>query len=92
MPLTGIQIDAIYHTSLVFGNVEYFFGQGIHRTVPGKTHHGQPMEKLRMGRTELPMEVIQEYLESLAQIYTPEVRGTLNGSVFCILFCATDPD
>ncbi|OKL58343.1 hypothetical protein UA08_06571 [Talaromyces atroroseus] len=72
MSLTGIQIDAIYHTSLVFGGVEYFFGQGIHRTVPGTTHHGQPMEKLHMGRTELPNEVIQEYLDSLAQIYTPE--------------------
>lgn len=73
MSLTGIQIDAIYHTSLVFGGVEYFFGQGLHRTVPGTTHHGQPMEKLHMGRTELPIEVIHEYLESLAQIYTPEV-------------------
>ncbi|KUL91172.1 hypothetical protein ZTR_00652 [Talaromyces verruculosus] len=72
MSLTGVQIDAIYHTSLVFGGVEYFFGQGLHRTVPGTTHHGQPMEKLHMGRTELPIEVIQEYLESLAQIYTPE--------------------
>lgn len=39
------------------------------------------MEKLHMGRTELPNEVIQEYLESLAQIYTPEVRdfNTLHG-------------
>jgi hypothetical protein len=27
-----------------------------------------------MGRTELPQEVIQEYLGSLAEIYTPEVR------------------
>ncbi|KAH8705362.1 putative thioredoxin [Talaromyces proteolyticus] len=70
--LTGTQIDAIYHTSLVFGGVEYFFGQGIHRTVPGTTHHGQPMEKLHMGQTELPQEVIQEYLGSLAEIYTPE--------------------
>ncbi|KKA18450.1 Thioredoxin [Rasamsonia emersonii CBS 393.64] len=65
-------IDAIYHTSLVFGGVEYFYGQGIQRTVPGTTHHGEPMEKLHMGRTELPIEVIQEYLESLAQVYTPE--------------------
>jgi hypothetical protein len=32
------------------------------------------MEKLHMGRTELPQEVIQEYLGSLAEIYTPEVR------------------
>jgi hypothetical protein len=31
------------------------------------------MEILRMGRTDLPMEVIQEYLESLEEIYTTEV-------------------
>jgi len=26
MSFIGIQIDAVYHTSLVFGGVEYFFG------------------------------------------------------------------
>ncbi|KAL2011422.1 hypothetical protein VTN00DRAFT_4140 [Thermoascus crustaceus] len=72
LALTGVQIDAIYHTSLVFGGVEYFFGQGIQRKVPGTTHHGQPMEKLHMGKTELPNDVIQEYLDSLAKVYTPE--------------------
>jgi thiol-disulfide isomerase/thioredoxin len=70
--LTGIHIDAIYHTSVVVGNVEYFFGQGIHRKIPGSTHHGKPMEVIRMGRTELPMDVIQEYIDSLAPIYTAE--------------------
>jgi hypothetical protein len=91
MPLTGIQMDAIYHTSLAFGGVEYFFGQGIHRTVPGTTHHGQPMEKLRMGRTELPMEVILEYLESLAEIYTPEVNEIFNDFIVFVVGPA-DPD
>lgn len=69
---TGIQIDAIYHTAVVFNNVEYFFGQGIHRKIPGSTHHGQPMEVIRLGRTDLPMQVIQEYIDSLATIYTAE--------------------
>ncbi|OQE31476.1 hypothetical protein PENSTE_c001G05717 [Penicillium steckii] len=71
-PLTGTQIDAIYHTSLVLNGVEYFFGQGIQTAHPGSTHHGQPMEKVHMGQTELPNEVIEEYLGSLATIYTPE--------------------
>lgn len=31
------------------------------------------MEVLHMGRTELPDEVIQEYINSLAEVYTPEV-------------------
>src|ERR1700712_5001917 len=42
--LTGVQIDAIYHTAIVFNHVEYFFGQGVHRKVPGSTHHGRPIK------------------------------------------------
>ena len=70
----GTQIDAIYHTSLVFGDVEYFFGAGIQTSYPGGTHHGRPMEVVRMGRTELDLETILEYLESLKSVYTHEVR------------------
>lgn len=70
--LTGVHIDAIYHTAVVVGGVEYFFGQGIHRKIPGSTHHGRPMEVMRMGRTDLPLEVIDEYIQSLETIYTPE--------------------
>lgn len=70
--LTGIRIDAIYHTSIVLNGVEYYFGQGIQMAVPGSTHHGQPMEVVRLGRTELPMEVVEEYIASLGEVYTPE--------------------
>lgn len=70
--MTGVQIDAIYHTAVVFNNVEYFFGQGIHRKVPGSTHHGQPMSIVKLGETELPLDVIEEYIESLESVYTPE--------------------
>ncbi|KAL5046118.1 hypothetical protein BDW71DRAFT_197853 [Aspergillus fruticulosus] len=72
MALTGAQIDAIYHTSLVFNNTEYYFGQGIQTARPGSTHHGQPMEKIHMGRSELPFEVVEQYLQSLNSIYTTE--------------------
>ncbi|EXJ83995.1 hypothetical protein A1O3_04662 [Capronia epimyces CBS 606.96] len=70
--LTGVQIDAIYHTAIVLNNVEYFFGQGIHRKVPGSTHHGRPMSVVNLGKTDLPLDVIEEYIESLEDIYTPE--------------------
>ncbi|OCT45427.1 hypothetical protein CLCR_05626 [Cladophialophora carrionii] len=70
--ITGVQIDAIYHTAIVFNNVEYFFGQGIHRKIPGSTHHGQPMRIVNMGKTDLPVDVIEEYIESLEEIYTAE--------------------
>ena len=73
--LLGIQIDAVYHTALVFGGIEYFFGAGVQTSYPGATHHGKPMEVISMGTTNLPVEVILEYLESLKQIYTMEVRS-----------------
>ncbi|KAJ5246447.1 hypothetical protein N7468_001430 [Penicillium chermesinum] len=70
--LTGTQIDAIYHTAIVVGGVEYYFGQGIQTATPGSTHHGRPMEVIHLGKTELPTDVIEEYLGSLAEVYTPE--------------------
>jgi thiol-disulfide isomerase/thioredoxin len=68
----GIQIDAVYHTSIVFGGIEYYFGQGVQTCRAGATHHGNPMETIALGRTDLPIEVILEYLESLKTVYTPE--------------------
>jgi thiol-disulfide isomerase/thioredoxin len=68
----GTQIDAVYHTSIVLDGIEYFFGQGIQSCAAGSTHHGRPMEVVRMGRTELPIELVVEYLDSLRAVYTPE--------------------
>lgn len=79
--LLGIQIDAVYHTALVFGGIEYFFGGGVQTSYPGATHHGKPMEVISMGKTDLPIEVILEYLESLKAIYTMEVNYQICGSV-----------
>lgn len=70
--LLGIHIEAVYHTSLVFNGIEYFFGAGVQMCYAGTTHHGQPMEIVPMGTTELPMETILDYLESLKEIYTAE--------------------
>ncbi|KAF7586038.1 hypothetical protein BBP40_009655, partial [Aspergillus hancockii] len=72
LPLTGTHMDAIYHTSIVLNGVEYYFGHGIQTAVPGSTHHGQPMERTHLGKTELPADVITEYIQSLEDIYTPE--------------------
>lgn len=69
----GVQIDAVYHTAIVFGGIEYFFGAGVQTTFPGATHHGRPLEIIPMGQTDLPMEIILEYLESLKEVYTMEV-------------------
>lgn len=72
MQFLGTQIDAIYHTSIVFDGIEFFFGQGIQSCLAGTSHHGKPIEVQLLGKTSLPMEVIVEYLESLKTIYTAE--------------------
>lgn len=68
----GIHIEAVYHTSIVFGGIEYFYGAGVQTCYPGTTHHGAPEDVIPLGRTQLEMGDILEYLESLKKIYTPE--------------------
>ena len=71
--LLGIQIDAVYHTSIVMDGVEYVYDGGVKMVDPGRTHLGQPMQILPLGTTQLPFDVILEYIESLKGIYTREV-------------------
>lgn len=67
----GIHLDAIYHTSIVLDRrTEYFFGAGIQHCYPGTTHHGQPMQKIDLGKTELPMDVVEEWLENVTEDYS----------------------
>lgn len=70
----GIQIDAIYHTSIVMRGVEYVYDGGVKTIQPGKSHLGSPMQVIQLGQTDLPEDVILEYLDSLRGIYTAEVR------------------
>lgn len=68
--LLGIHLDAVYHTSLVFGGIEYFYGAGIQTCYPGATHHGRPMEVVALGRTDLPTDIIANYLDEMKHSYT----------------------
>ncbi|KAK4034896.1 P-loop containing nucleoside triphosphate hydrolase protein [Parachaetomium inaequale] len=70
--LLGFQLDAVYHTSIQLNGREYVYDGNVVAIRPGSSHLGQPMQKLHLGRTELPMEVIEEYLDSLREIFTVE--------------------
>ena len=72
MQFLGIQIDAVYHTSIVFSGTEYFFGQGIQMCRAGMSHHCRPMHVVNLGQTDLPVDVIEDYLEALRETYTAE--------------------
>ena len=73
MGILGFQLNAIYHTSIEIGGREYVYDGGIIAITPGSSHHGRPLEKIRLGITNLPMDVIHEYLDSVRSIFTAEV-------------------
>ncbi|KAG8159436.1 hypothetical protein KVR01_011097 [Diaporthe batatas] len=70
MGLLGFQLDAIYHTSIELDGLEYVYDGNVIAITPGSSHLGRPMQRLHLGKTELPMEVVQPYLESLREVYT----------------------
>ncbi|KAL2160653.1 hypothetical protein VTH06DRAFT_1341 [Thermothelomyces fergusii] len=72
MGLLGFQLDAIYHTSVEINGLEYVYDGNVVAIPPGSSHLGQPMERIHLGRTELPMDVVEEYLDSLREMYTVE--------------------
>jgi hypothetical protein len=77
LPLTGILIEGIWHTSIVLRGVETYYGQGILQTSPpGSTHHGRPLKVVDLGETELDHETFAEYLDELRDHYRADkVRG-----------------
>ncbi|KAH8733746.1 PUL domain-containing protein [Ilyonectria robusta] len=70
--ILGFQLDAIYHTSIQVNGREYVYDGGIIAIAPGSSHLGQPMEKMHLGTTNLPIDVIEEFLDSLRPIFTLE--------------------
>jgi len=72
MGFLGFQLDAVYHTSIELEGMEYVYDNGINVIRPGSSHLGQPLERIHLGKTELPLEVIVEYLDSMREVYTPQ--------------------
>ncbi|OLN84469.1 Desumoylating isopeptidase 1 [Colletotrichum chlorophyti] len=70
--MLGFHLDAVYHTSILLNGLEYVYDGGIVAIQLGSSHLGQPMEQIFLGKTELPMEVIEEFLDSLRPIFTVE--------------------
>lgn len=70
MGLLGFQLDAIYHTSIKLNGLEYVYDGNVIAIKPGSSHLGRPLEELPLGETQLPMDVIEEYLATLRTIYT----------------------
>lgn len=74
--LLGFQLEAIYHTSIQLNGLEYVYDGGIIAITPGSSHLGRPLQQLHLGHTQLPMDIIDEYLDSLRPVFTAEVCGS----------------
>lgn len=70
MGLLGFQLDAIYHTSIELDGLEWVYDGNVVAITPGSSHLGRPLQRLHLGKTDLPMDIIQQYLESLREVYT----------------------
>jgi len=89
MGFTGRQIDGIWHTSVVVYGKEWYFGLGILNEIPGRTILGPPLEIIDMGETEIPEELISEYINEISVDFTPDKYHLLdnNCNTFSNKFC-----
>ena len=74
MALLGFQLDAVYHTSIELDGTEWVYDGGINTIRPGTSHLGKALQRIHLGKTQLLMEVIIEYVDSLRDIFTAQVR------------------
>ncbi|CAD6911814.1 unnamed protein product [Tilletia controversa] len=78
LALTGRHFEAVWHTGIIVHGQEYFFGQGVFTCAPGKSHHGQPMEIIELGRTAIDRDTWLEMLAELRKRYTASAYHLLN--------------
>ncbi|RLV93494.1 Desumoylating isopeptidase 1 [Spathaspora sp. JA1] len=64
--ILGRSIPAIYHTSVVIRNTEYYLDQGIKsHSPPGFTKYGTPIEILDVGTTYIDDQILQDFISEL---------------------------
>lgn len=49
---------------------EYWFGGGIQTGRPGQTQYGAPVKTIPLGRTEVPRELLEEFLNEIKDRYS----------------------
>lgn len=78
--LLNKQIDGIWHTAVVVGGLEYYYGGGVNQSRPGSTPFGQPLQKIHLGTTQIPKDVRDEYLRDMRKIYTPQAYSLFHNN------------
>ena len=60
----------------MFGK-EYFFGGGIQSGLPARTPYGFPVQKISLGKTHIPEDVMTEFLQEIGPRFTFENYNVL---------------
>ncbi|MCQ2819217.1 MAG: hypothetical protein MJ252_18295 [archaeon] len=74
----GINVEGIWHTSVVFKGQEYFYGGGIGIGNPKQTPYGIPVKELNYGITNKTKEEFKSYIDSIFNNYTIQTYNVLN--------------
>ena len=70
--MTGIEIEGVWHTSLVVYGREYFFGGGVQCGYPECTPYGTPLKKSLFGKTTKTRKEFEDYLKTLDDVYNAD--------------------
>ncbi|KAI5171939.1 desumoylating isopeptidase 1 [Nematocida sp. LUAm3] len=62
--LLHIDIQGIWHSSVVCNGSEHYFFSGIKKALPGSTHFGAPVKTIPFGKSEKTPQELQKYLEA----------------------------
>ena len=91
--MTGKDVEAIWHTSLVVYGNEYFFGGGICIGQPKCTPYGIPIKESVFGKTKKTQEEFEKYLKSIDDKYNEQTYHLINNNCnhftndICIFLC-----
>lgn len=78
--LLGIQIDAIFHSSICLKGIEHYYGGGINVAPAGTTPFGHPIQVIDLGHTFLEEEIIEGLLVELSSKFTPEAYSLFSNN------------
>jgi len=70
--MTGLDLEGIWHTSVVVYEYEFYYQGGIVLSYPETTSYGKPYKKVFLGKTKKTKEEFIKFLKSIKENYAFE--------------------
>jgi desumoylating isopeptidase 1 len=78
--LLGIELEGIWHTSIVVHGKEYYFRGGIEESAPKSTVFGVPISEMSYGSTLVTQEELQNFFSEVGSRFTEETYNILTNN------------